>query len=314
MKQNNFVAPMPTNIEPNTAYPIVSTPEIMPINPGAMFDGRDIRQPNVDPFRRGLEFNIKYAPLAIVILIFAVGLGLRNNWDFGTSAIVFASISILGYWLLGFTENVFDPYSGHVIKAFFGWLVLRHQIGSNERVTLAYYQVERKRLDLQAEDRRIAQGQRCEVESRLIAPQAEFNALATHRHPPVSTDAIQSVAQIPVGELTPPTWRKAPVETNNGSDAAKTLLDFVEDLYEQEQYTSSGRLTVSAPWTKRGVDREGNSVGQTVKKQIEDMLAQIQPPLFRLVVDQKAWFVNIENYPDVTDAYNVIDEVVIRKQ
>lgn len=291
----------------------VAVPEIMPVNPAQAFDGRDIRQPNVDPFRRGLEFNIKYAPLTIITLVLAAGLGMRNNWDFGTSAIVFAAISIAGYWLLGFTENVFDPYSGHVIKAFFGWLVLRHQISANERMTVAYYAVEQKRLEVDEIGKRAQVEQRQDVEKRLTAPQIDFNALATYQHPPVRQEAIAEVSQINLDELQPPTWAKAPVQNNDGKKAVQTLLDFVEDVYEQTQYTEDGRLTVVTPWSKRGTWRDGTSVPQPIKRQVEDMLAQIAPPLFSYSADRKAWIINMEDYPDVTDAYNAIDEVVIRK-
>lgn len=310
MNKNNFVTPLAEATKNNYT---VAVPEIVPVNPSQAFDGRDLRQPNVDPFRRGLEFNIKYAPLTVITLVLAVGLGMRNNWSFGTSAVVFAAISIAGYWLLGFTENVFDPYSGHVIKAFFGWLVLRHQISANERMTLAYYQVEQKRLEVDSMEKRLQLDQRAATERKLLLPQNDLNQLATYQHPPISREAMAAVSQISAEELAPPTWGKAPAQTNDGSKALQTLLDFVEDVYEQTQYTEDGRLTATTPWSKRGAWRDGTSVPQPIKRQVEDMLAQITPSLFAYNPDSKAWTINIEDYPDVTDAYNAIDEVVIRK-
>ncbi len=311
MNKNNFVAPLSAESSRNNYT--IAVPEIMPVNASQAFDGRDIRQPNVDPFRRGLEFNIKYAPLTLITLVLAAGLGMRNNWDFGTSAVVFAAISIAGYWLLGFTENVFDPYSGHVIKAFFGWLVLRHQISANERMTIAYYAIEQKRLEVDGIEKAMQLEQRLGVEKRLTASQSDFNALATYQHPPVRREAIEEVSQINLDELPKPAWAKAPVQNNDGAKATKTLLDFVEDVYDQAQYTEDGRLTAVTPWSKRGTWRDGTSVPQPVKRQVEDMLAQITPPLFSYSADRKAWMINIEDYPDVTDAYNAVDEVVIRK-
>jgi len=316
MNKHNFVTPDQGN---QGTYQL-AVPEVMPVNPAAAFDGREPRQPNVDPLRRDLGFNVKYAPLAVVIVILAIGLGLQNNWSVGTSLIVFGVIAIMGYWLLGFTENVFDPYSGHVVKAFFGWLVLRRQIQANETIAVAYYTTEQKRLELQVTEKASQQEQRVAVERRLVAPQAEMNQLATYApvhppvHPPVSREALASVVQIDLEELPPPAWAKVPVQRNDGSAAVQALLDFVEDVYGQELYGDDGTLKkgVRAPWAQRGTGRNEAFLSGNVKRQAVDMLGQITPPLFVFVEETKLWRLNIDDYPEVEDAYSALDDVRVR--
>lgn len=323
MNKNNYVPARPTERRSETTM----IGEIIPPfrqEQGLPWVAHSSRAPQntVDPFRKGLEFNTKYAPLSIALLILCVGITLRTGQDFAWGLVLFGLMLFIGYWLLGMSENFFDRDSGHVVWALFGWLVewvrAHYQDKAHQRTVEAEKEI--RTLQLLGDEElqyRLAQ-RRAEIEHRHSLPQSAMNRLANFEpdgdeHPPVSSDALRAVAQIPLEQLDAPSWVK-PVEKNSGSKALACLLDFVEDIYEHEDWTNDdGLVQVRVPWSKRGTDRANVNVAAPIKRQIIDALSAMTPPLFVWVEDSQQWRLNITDYPDVTDAYTAIDETPLRK-
>lgn len=317
MKQNYVSA------RPEKRNETVMIPEIMPparIEQGQPFGSWSAQKPNgagVDPFRKGLEFNIKYAPLAIASLVLSVGITLKVGQDFTFGAFFFGVLLFAGYWLLGITENFFDRDSGHVVWAFFGWLVEKERIRANTTVTLAWQENEFRRLESADSQQKLLAELRQSIEERQ--PQSTMNRLANYEpvleHPPVSSQALESISSFVVDDLEQPEWSKPPTEKNDGSKALGYLLDFVEDLYNNPEWMNGDGLLakgVRVPWSQRGTDRSGNRTSDQVKRQMLDALNQIEPPLFVYSEQSKSWKINVETYPDVTDAYTAIEDCRIR--
>lgn len=325
MNKNNFVSARSTE---KRMEAVSLLGDIIPpfqqeqAQPWGMPPGR-LPQSNVDPFRKGLEFNTKYAPLAIAVLVLSVGLTMRLGQDFTWGIVLFGLLLFVGYWLLGMSENFFDRDSGHVVWALFGWLVewvrAHYRDKAHARIIEAEKEIRMMQLLGDEDLQQILAERRAEIERRHALPQSGLNRLASFdtddsaEHPPVSAAALKSVAQIQTDELDPPTWAK-PVEKNNGSKALAILLDFVEDLYSHPSWINAeGLLLVGVPWSKSGTDRHGVNVPSPVKRQIVDALSAMTPPLFVYVEDSRQWKLNIADYPAVEDAYTVIDESPMRK-
>lgn len=321
MTKSNYVAARP--IEKRSEAPAMGEIMIPPF--------RQEQQPwamgqrstgNVDPFRKGLEFNLKYAPLAVTILILSVGVTMRTGQDFTWGITLFGLLLFVGYWILGASENFFDRDSGHVVWALFGWLVewirAYYQDKAHARVVEAETAIRLAQLQDNTGNHQMLAARRADIEQRHLAPQAEFNRLANYEpegdtHPPVSSAVLRSVTQIPLDQLESPAWAK-PVEKNDGSKALACLLDFVEDIYKHDDWTNGdGLVQVRVPWSKIGVDRSGVAVSAPVKRQIIDALASMAPPLFVYVEDSRQWKLNIIDYPSAEDAYSIIDDSPIRK-
>jgi hypothetical protein len=277
---------------------------------------------NVDPLRKGLEFNLKYATLTIAILILTVGITMRTGQDFSWGLLLLGLLLFFGYWILGISENFFDRDSGHVVWAFFGWLVERnrayYQDRAHERSVDAEKEIRLAQIVGYDTDRQLLAERRSDIENRHALPQSTHNRMANYEpvleHPPVSTSTLSTISRILVDEVETPSWLQKPVEKNNGGKALTYLLDFVEDVYEhQEWVNAAGLLLVGVPWSKNGTDRNGANVPSGVKRQIIDALSAMTPPLFSYVEDSRQWRLNTTDYSSVEDAYTAIDETPMRK-
>lgn len=304
MKPNNFVAPL-TNIEkPSESLPIAPPMgRRITVDPGAIFAEPVVKQPpTIDYVAQGIGFNLKYAPLFVILAILAYGLAIKSHQDFWFGTVLFGILSVVGYWLLGFMENVFEPTSGHVVRSFFGYLVLKAEIASSERTQAMYYETEQMRLENERMEKAIIEQRVIEQVQRHSLPQAALNQLTNYEEAdafedeePVSSKVAYT---IPLSEL------------QSSKDEARTiLLDFLTDLYSQgdEVVKPDGRLAkgVVAPWVAK------SDLSAPLKRKISDLINQTNPKLFSQEGTQP-WKLNAKAYPDIHSAIEALDVSVTR--
>lgn len=305
LKPNNFVAPL-TNIEkPSESLPI--TPPMgrrITVDPGAIFAEPVVKQPTpIDYVSQGIGFNLKYAPLFVILAILAYGLAIKSHQDFWFGTVLFGVLSVVGYWMLGFMENIFEPTSGHVVRSFFGYLVLKAEIASSERTQAMYYQTEQMRLENERLDKTIIEQKVIEQVNRHSLPQVTMNQLtnfddvdAFEDEEPASTKAAYT---IPLAEL------------QSSKDEARTiLLDFLTDLYHHsdEMVKPDGRLKKEVgtiPWAAK------SDLSLPIKRKILDLINQTTPKIFSQEGTQP-WRLNITAYPDIHSAIEALDASVTR--
>jgi hypothetical protein len=273
------------------------------VDPGAIFAEPVVKQPTpIDYVSQGIGFNLKYAPLFVILAILAYGLAIKSHQDFWFGTVLFGVLSVVGYWLLGFMENIFEPTSGHVVRSFFGYLVLKAEIASSERTQAMYYETEQMRLENERLKDSIIEHRVIEQVQRHSLPQPVMNQLtnfddveAFEDDEPVNTKTAYT---IPLSELQPP------------KDEARTiLLDFLTDLYSQgdEVIKADGRLAkgVVAPWVAK------SDLSLPIKRKILDLINQTTPKLFTQEGTQP-WRLNIVAYPDIHSAIEALDASVTR--
>lgn len=305
LKPNNFVTPLSTSIEkPSESLPI--TPPMgrrITVDPGAIFAEPVVKQPTpIDYVAQGIGFNLKYAPLFVILAILAYGLAIKSHQDFWFGTVLFGVLSVVGYWLLGFMENVFEPTSGHVVRSFFGYLVLKAEIASSERTQEMYYQTEQMRLENERLKDSIIEHRVIEQVQRHSLPQVTMNQLtnfddveAFDDEEPANTKAAYT---IPLAEL-----------KSNKDEARTILLDFLTDLYSQgdEVIKADGRLAkgVVAPWVAK------SDLSLPIKRKILDLINQTTPKIFSQEGTQP-WKLNLKAYPDIYSAIEALDASVTR--
>lgn len=305
MKPNNFVTPL-TNIEkPNESLPIAAPlGRRINVDPGAIFAEPVVKQPTpIDYVSQGIGFNLKYASLFIVEAILGYSVAIKLGQDFWFGTVLFSVIAFIGYWLLGFMENIFEPTSGHVVRSFFGWLVLREDIRSSERTQAMYYQTEQMRLENERLDKTIIEQKVIEQVQRHSLPQPVMNQLTNFDDAePFEDDepvSRKDVYTIPLNEL------------KNPKDEARTiLLDFLTDLYQHsdEVVKPDGRLKKEAgivPWAAQ------SDVSAPIKRKIQDLIKQTNPKIFSQEGTQP-WRLNIAAYPDIHSAIDALNASVTR--
>lgn len=304
MKPNNFVTPL-TNIEkPNESLPIAAPMgRRITVDPGAIFAEPTVKQPApIDYVAQGIGFNLKYAPLFVILAILAYGLAIKSKQDFWFGTVLFGVLSVVGYWLLGFMENVFEPTSGHVVRSYFGYKVLKAEIESSERTQAMYYQTEQMRLKNERLDKTIIEQKVIEQVQRHSLPQPVMNQLTNFDDAdPFEDDEPASrkdVYTIPLNEL------------KNPKDEARTiLLDFLTDLYSQgdEVIKPDGTLKKGtvAPWVAK------SDLPIPIKRKMIDLINQTMPKLFTQEGTQP-WRLNIAAYPDIHSAIDALNTSVTR--
>lgn len=304
MKPNNFVAPL-TNIEkPSESLPI--TPPMgrrITVDPGAIFAEPVVKQPTpIDYVSQGIGFNLKYAPLFVILAILAYGLAIKSKQDFWFGTVLFGMLSVIGYWMLGFMENIFEPTSGHVVRSYFGYKVLKAEIESSERTQAMYYETEQMRLENERLKNIIVEQKVIEQVNRHSLPQQVMNQLTNFNDveafdddEPVNTKAAYT---IPLAEL-----------QSNKDEARTILLDFLTDLYSQgdEVIKADGRLAkgIIAPWVAK------SDLSIPIKRKILDLIGQTNPKIFSQEGTQP-WRLNITAYPDIHSAIEALDASVTR--
>lgn len=259
------------------------------------------------PYERGLEFAIKYAPLFVIELILSIGIAWRAGWDVPMWLCLFGLMAFVGYWMLGFMENIFEPTSGHVVRYFFSWLVARQYIQSNERLAVQSNQLEYMRqFNAWQEQRRLEMQAENQIQ-RHSAPQSQLNRLTSYKELPEWKPSADDPYPVDVISVE---------NTQVMENAYSVLLDFVMRLYRDEGLIKANGILkkgVIAPWTDRGVMPDGNETPAPVKRRLLDMINQTVPALFKLNQDSKMWQLNIEDYPAVDDALSILDDVCERK-
>ncbi len=306
LKPNNFVTPLATNIEkPNESLPIAPPMgRRITVDPGAIFAEPVVKQQTpIDYVAQGIGFNLKYAPLFVILAILAYGLAIKSKQDFWFGTVLFGTLSVVGYWMLGFMENVFEPTSGHVVRSFFGYLVLKAEIASSERAQAMYYETEQMRLENERMEKAIIEQRVIEQVQRHSLPQPVMNQLTNFDDAePFDDDepAIRKdVYTIPLDEL------------KNPKDEARTiLLDFLTDLYQHsdEVVKPDGRLKKEAgivPWAAQ------SDLSLPIKRKILDLIKQTNPKIFSQEGTQP-WRLNIAAYPDIHSAIEALDVSVTR--
>ena len=263
------------------------------VDPGQIFvEPRTSQQPAIDYLRQAIGFNIKYAALSLILAILAYSLAARTGHNFTFGTVLFAGLSLAGYWALGFMENVFEPTSGHVVRSFFGWLVLREDIQSHERIQYMYWKAEWMRLQnerIEAENVRLQI--RAQVERHSLV-QSELNRLSNYE--------LQDEDEEPSPEF---------MLEQTTDEARAILLGFLGDLYRHrdECVKSDGNLKkgIVAPWT------DSADCPAPTKRQMLDLLNQVEPRLFRQH-GTRPWQLNVEDYPTIDEAIAAINEAKTR--
>ena len=257
----------------------------------------------VDPLRVAWAFLVKYAALFVVSGILSWGITAQGGMGAVWGLLCFGVVVYVGYFVMMLSESVFERDSGHVVWAFFGWLVERKRIDAEKEVAISWHRVQAERLRLDAYEQRALAARRSALVDKQATPQSSRNQLANYVpapvHPPLPPGAL---AELDSTMFEP----EDIVERNDGTDAKAILLDFVTELYENAAYTNdSGVLLVQAPWAKASANPA------SVKKQMRDMLGQMAPKLFTLTPDRRAWRHNGEDYPDCTSAYSAIEKAIV---
>lgn len=272
-------------------------------DPGAIFAEPSTKQTPIDYVAQGIGFNVKYAPLFVVLAILAYGLAMKTGKDFWFGTVLFGALSVVGYWALGFMENVFEPTSGHVIRSFFGYLVLRADIASSERVQAMYYHVEKLRQENERIDKELIQQQISSQIERHSAPQSEMNLLTSYTE---DFDEESEVSTAPAYTIDLKDL-KSPVD-----EARRQLLHFIGDLYtvENDEFVcikpdGSLRKGIVAPWA------DSSDLSTTIKRRMLDIIKQTEPKLF-YQEGTRPWQLNIRAYPGAGDAVAALDRTVTR--
>lgn len=304
MKPNNFVAPL-TNIEkPSESLPVA--PPLgrrITVDPGAIFAEPVVKQPTpIDYVSQGIGFNLKYAPLFVILAILAYGLAIKSKQDFWFGTVLFGTLSVIGYWMLGFMENIFEPTSGHVVRSYFGYKVLKAEIESSERTQAMYYETEQMRLENERLKNIIVEQKVIEQVNRHSLPQPVMNQLTNFDDAEAFEDEeltnTKAAYTIPLAEL-----------QSNKDEARTILLDFLTDLYSQgdEAIKADGRLAkgVVAPWVAK------SDLSIPIKRKILDLIGQTNPKIFSQEGTQP-WRLNISAYPDIHSAIEALDASVTR--
>ena len=302
MKPNNFVTPAASIEKPNESLPIAAPlGRRITVDPGAIFAEPVVKQPTpIDYVSQGIGFNLKYAPLFVILAILAYGLAIKSHQDFWFGTVLFGTLSVVGYWLLGFMENVFEPTSGHVVRSFFGWLVLNAEIASSERVQMEYYKTEQIRLENERLDKTIIAKKVIEQVNRHSLPQSAANQLTNFEY----TDEFEDDEPINAGAA----YTIPLAELQKPDEARTILLDFLTDLYQHsdEMIKPDGRLKKEAgvaPWAAQ------SDLSAPIKRKILDLIKQSK--IFSQEGTQP-WRLNLAAYPDIHSAIEALDASVTR--
>lgn len=331
-QRNSFVTPivggaapsLPTQIAPppQRRVDLQQMPDVINIPAKSM-------QPGIDYVNQGLGFLIKYAALFIVMLILSVGLAMKMEQGFGFWVFLFGLMTMCGYWSLAFMENVFEPTSGHVVKSFFGALVIRWDIASTERITMKYYETEQMRLDNEHEALLLTKQNTQRLIDSKSKPQAQLNNLANYRPEPDDGDAAgtaEAWSKLEFAEIEPvalPTGKrgngaKAEVVDDITAEVMEIICGFTFAIYESLKTESpmvnpKGFFGTRSPLSDRAVDVEGNEVSPKTAKRIREVMRQMPAPVFVYNDDKRAWRLDLDKYPDYDSALLALEQAYVLK-
>ena len=263
----------------------------------------------VDPLRVAWAFLVKYAALFVVSGILSWGITEQGGMGAVWGLLCFGVVIYLGYFAMMFLESVFERDSGHVVWAFFGWLVERKRIDAEKEVAISWHKVQAERLRLDAYEQRALAARRSALVDKQATPQSSRNQLANYVEPEVDDRDWSHLETIPATVLQPAKPAAVPIEKDNGIEAFVTFLDFVESVIENPEATNDrGILQVGTPWGQR------SEVPDPVKKQIKDMIGQFVPPILIFNNTSNRWKFNRDDYPDMHAVHGVMDKLRISAQ
>lgn len=264
-------------------------------------------------YERGLEFLIKFIPLSIILLVLAIGLTVRSGMDVTFGIVLFGVMVFVGYWLLAFMENVFEPTSGHVVRYFFSWLVARQYIDSNERLSEQANQLEYMRqYNEWRAHQMIAAKAAMQLEDHS-QPQDNRNRLANYEQSPtLPSRNLDREYAYPEDILVPSPHGNQPTAGGKFKDEARSvILDFTIDLYANGLLNEDGYIDnqeVTVPWSQRGLKQ----FDFDLRKLIESLSSDLSE-LFVYNANKHQWQVNLKRYPTIISAIDYIDTVPTRK-
>lgn len=246
-----------------------------------------------DPISEAWGFVLKYSLWALLSVVIAVGLALRNDWDAGTLLVVWGLIATGGYILIFLLLSIFTPEGVAVTHEFFDYL--RHRTDSNNNVI-----VELKRLEIR-HDLLLAAQQQPQLPEQAATSSLEQAAKPSVELPALAwrpdADFVESIEDELLEEGKP---------VNQDNNAVSILCDFVIDLYDHadELLIDNQRINVQAgvtlPWSRR------SEIPMQTKTAMQDMLNQIEPPLFQSTANGRVWLLNTAQYPTKHDAINAL--------
>lgn len=300
---------MQTNYTPNKNNPLIGDvlpPSIGPGNFGQWANAPQGRTPApvVHPLHKAGEFLAKYSVVAVFCIMIALGMILKTGQDWATGLLLTGALLAVSFFAYGTMENIFDRDSGHVVWAYFGWKVERKRIEAEQAVMESWHKVLIAREETALLTQANLEAQREQIVSYQARPQGDRNRLANYAepvHPPVAPEILADLYQFDPESI--------PVETNNGTEAKRILLEFVNDLYLNPDWTNDeGLLSHQTPWAKSAPTSE------PIKKQIKDMLRQIKPSLFSFDKDNsRLWRHHFGRYPAAKDANEAIGKCLVGK-
>ena len=139
--ERNFVAPLPPvpRVEPPT------------VDAGDVFGkSQQVRPASGDAaIDEARAFLLKYAGLSVVLLVLAVGIAWHWALHLSAAIIVFAALSIAGYWSLAWLDHGYTAAGVERFRMAHGSRVLIRQIDARRDVDLARLELERARIALQ---------------------------------------------------------------------------------------------------------------------------------------------------------------------
>lgn len=319
---NNFV----TEAQPRNEIIQIPSARRISVDPGQIFAEPNAKQAQINYVAQGVGFNIKYAPLFIILAILAYGLAVKMGQDFWFGTVLFGALSVAGYWALGFMENVFEPTSGHVVRSWFGAKVIIADIESNERIQVEYQRTRQMELENERLAHEANIQRRDQVIEQMTQPQSTFNQLTTFDpeadvvHEPIPAAVLNRTYSMNIQQLEKPEFMNKTSGLNDTEKVLEILTDFTLDLYESLDtddplIKSDGifNRTTKAPWSQRGVDKNENSVPAPIKRKIEDVIKQTTPRLFIYDGSSTVWRLNIKDYPDYDAACYAVEQTRVRK-
>lgn len=301
-RYDNFVSPADGELP--RLQPLARMPDIeaQDIDAGKLFGRTPIHtHERRDPVTEAYGFMIKYAGLTAILLILAVGLALRLEWNFATGTLAFAGMATGAYWLLSFTESLFTGPGVERLRLTVGGRVLTRQIEADERVRLAQIDLQANQIALQREHNTHT------IEAARQRASAQIEAHRTPQDGRNGHDATRSTCWT-IDAVETPRFAQGPQTLRTGG-ARQAILDSILQLYERGDdgqwlnMDEAGYIhnSTPVPWGKRG------GYTQTERRAMLDILHRSR--LAGFDDDRRAWRVSVTLYPDAQAAIDAVGGV-----
>lgn len=234
-----------------------------------------------DPKAEAIGFVLKYSLWALLSVVIAVGLALRNDWGAGTLLVVWGLLATVGYIVIFLLLSVFTPEGVAVVHEYFDY----------------------KRHVVEVESQQVIELRRLDVRKELLL------AGSSKPEPPALPAKPEMVL---------PAWRPGPdfkqsiedelfpVDDSGNDQAVHILADFLIDLYDhaddllRDNEFVNMQAGVVLPWSRR------SEVSANDKQAIQTILAGMEPPLFSSDSGGRVWRLNTKHYPTKQSAIAAI--------